>query len=69
MQVGEQVLEQKSDKPVSQDSIGTYVLNIAGATCSRDMDSVVAILQQMYSKISRYVATTDPIRSGVLLSQ
>ncbi|TTM35985.1 A-kinase anchor protein 9 [Bagarius yarrelli] len=53
-QVSMQDSEQKSYKSVSLDSTGTPVLNIAGVTCSRDTESVVAKLQKMSSKISRF---------------
>lgn len=54
------------DNSVVMDSIGTPLLSTARATDIRDMESVITRLQQITSKISRYVGkvSTDTVRSG-----
>lgn len=58
-------LEQKSHKTVHQDSIN-IPMNTAGASYIRDMDGVIAKLQQITCKINRYMeeASVDLIQSG-----
>ncbi|KAF4081781.1 hypothetical protein AMELA_G00165260 [Ameiurus melas] len=51
--MGDWMLEQKSNKAVPLESISIPFLNTAGATDIRDMDSAIAKLQQMSSKINR----------------
>lgn len=66
--MGNSVLEQKSNRTVPLDSTSIPFHNTAGATDIRDMDSVIKKLQQIVSKINRYVekAPIDIVRSRVL---
>lgn len=66
--MGDWVLEQKSDRTVPLGSTSISFQNTAGATDIRDMDSVIAKLQQIAMKINRYVekASRDIVRSRVV---